>query len=243
MERSSPLLGLLSLSTERDSFEESPLRSEESLAIVKNLYESGAIKADVALAATAASQAGQQLFGDHLLRNLRSGVRDRYRRSWHRCPALVRHVSDDSAAGILSGYCGRQKFQSDGAQSNRRSEIMHFQTWQDTAGNATNITDGDLAFPNLNSGVDPNNGKTGSNIANLFQTNLIMPERTFFVDPSLGPVSITRATSTQQGGAVASVVSFVDDGLFLDPATNKNTGIVNVLMRLAEKADEARRKI
>jgi hypothetical protein len=42
---------------------------------------------------------------------------------------------------------------------------------------------------------------------------------------------------------VASVVSFVDDGLFLDPATNKNTGIVNVLMRLAEKADEARRKI
>lgn len=120
---------------------------------------------------------------------------------------------------------------------------MHFQTWQDTAGNATNITDGDLVFPNLNSGVDPNNGKTESNIANLFQTNLIMPERTFFVDPSLGPVSITRATSTQQGGAVASVVSFVDDGLFLDPATNKNTGIVNVLMRLAEKADEARRKI
>lgn len=76
---------------------------------------------------------------------------------------------------------------------------MHFQTWQDTAGNATNITDGDLAFPNLNSGVDPNNGKTGSNIANLFQTNLIMPERTFFVDPSLGPVSITRTTSAQQG--------------------------------------------
>jgi hypothetical protein len=93
------------------------------------------------------------------------------------------------------------------------SEIMHFQTWQDKAGNATNITDGDLTFPNLNSGVDPNNGKTGSNIADLFQTNLIMPERTFFLNTSLGPVSITRPTSIQHGGAVASVVSFVDDGL------------------------------
>ena len=33
-----------------------------------------------------------------------------------------------------------------------------------------------------------------------------------------------------------------DDGLFLDPASNKNTGIVSVLMRLAEAADEARRR-
>src|ERR1700730_5899711 len=30
------------------------------------------------------------------------------------------------------------------------SEIMHFQTWHDKAGNATNITDGNLTFPNLN---------------------------------------------------------------------------------------------
>jgi hypothetical protein len=59
---------------------------------------------------------------------------------------------------------------------------------------------------------------------------------------NLGPVSIIRPTSTQQGGAVASIVSIVDDGLFLDPATNKNTGIVDVLMRLAEEADEARRR-
>jgi hypothetical protein len=42
---------------------------------------------------------------------------------------------------------------------------------------------------------------------------------------------------------VASVVSFVDDGLFINPATNKNTGIVDVLMRLAEEADEARRQL
>jgi hypothetical protein len=42
---------------------------------------------------------------------------------------------------------------------------------------------------------------------------------------------------------VASVQSFVDDGLFLDPATNKNTGIVQVLLGLAEEADAARRRI
>jgi hypothetical protein len=115
------------------------------------------------------------------------------------------------------------------------SEIMHFQTWHDKAGNATNITDGDLSFPNLN---DPTHTPAQ---ADALQTNLIMPEPTLFLDKGLGPVSILRPTSTEQGGAVASVVSFAEDGLFLDPSTNKNTGIVDVLMRLAEEADEARR--
>lgn len=128
------------------------------------------------------------------------------------------------------------------------SETMHFQTWQDKAGNAPNITDGDLTFPNLNSGVDPNTGATGSigggeTVADLFQTNLIMPEPTFFLNSRLGPVSIIRPTSEAGGGgAVAAVQSFVDDGLFIDPANNKNTGIVAVLMRLAEAADDARRR-
>jgi hypothetical protein len=143
-------------------------------------------------------------------------------------PALAQKVTSLEVLRILLSIGG--------------SEIMHFQTWHDKAGNATNITDGNLTFPNLNSGVDPNNGATGNNIADMFQTNLIMPEPTVFLNPSLGPVSIVRPTSTQQGGAVASVVSFADDGLFLDPATNKNTGIVDVLMRLAEEADEARRR-
>jgi hypothetical protein len=127
------------------------------------------------------------------------------------------------------------------------SEAMHFQTWQDKAGNAPNITDGDLTFPNLNNGVDPNNGKTGSigggeTVADLFQTNLIMPEPTFFLNAKFGPVSIIRPTSEAGGGgAVSAVNSFVEDGLFLDPANNKNSGIVAVLMRLAEAADDARR--
>jgi hypothetical protein len=126
------------------------------------------------------------------------------------------------------------------------SETMHFQVWHDKAGNAPNITDGNLTFPNLNSGVDPTTGATGSigggeTVADQFQTNLIMPEPTFFLESRFGPVAIIRPTSDAQGGAVASVVSFVDDGLFLDPATGKNTGIVAKLMSLAEEADNARR--
>ncbi len=123
------------------------------------------------------------------------------------------------------------------------SETMHFQTWQDKAGNAPNITDGDLTFPNLNSGVDPNTGKSGTAVADLFQTNLIMPEPTFFLNSKFGPVSIIRPTTEGGGGgAVSAVKSFVDDGLFIDPANNKNTGIVAELMRLAEAADDARRR-
>jgi Ferritin-like domain len=140
-------------------------------------------------------------------------------------PALAQKVTDVEVLRVLLSIGG--------------SEIMHFQTWHDKAGNATPLTDGSLTFPDLNKGVDPNTGATGA--ADSFQTNLIMPEPTIFLDPKLGPVSIIRPTSTAQGGAVASVVSFVQDGLFLDPATGKNTGIVAVLMRLAEEADEARR--
>ena len=143
-------------------------------------------------------------------------------------PTLAQKVSNLEVLRILLSIGG--------------SEIAHFQTWQDKAGNATNITDGDLTFPNLNIGVDPNNSSSGNNVADQFQTNLIMPEPTLFLNQKLGPVSIIRPTSTQQGGAVASVQSFVDDGLFLDPATNKNTGIVKVLFNLAEEADAARRR-
>ena len=142
-------------------------------------------------------------------------------------PTLAQKVSNLEVLRILLSIGG--------------SEIAHFQTWHDKAGNATNITDGDLTFPNLNTkAVDPITGAVDTNVADKFQTNLIMPEPTLFLNKSLGPVSIIRPTSTSQGGAVASVVSFAEDGLFLDPAGN-NTGIVDRLMRLAEEADAARR--
>lgn len=124
------------------------------------------------------------------------------------------------------------------------SETMHFQVWHDKAGNAPNITDGNLSFPNLNQGLDPNNpGVTTPDpaVADQFQTNLIMPEPTVFLNRRLGPVAIIRPTAEPNGGAMAAVQSFVDDGLFRIPGTNENTGIVARLRQLAEEADEARR--
>ena len=126
------------------------------------------------------------------------------------------------------------------------SEIMHFQTWHDKAGNAPALTDGNLTFPPLDGSVDPNlpagTPSPQPQTADAFQLNLIMPEPTVFLNPAFGPVSILRPTSDALGGAVASVVSFVQDGLFLVPgSTTQNTGVVEVLMKLAEAADAARR--
>src|ERR1700730_10715106 len=129
------------------------------------------------------------------------------------------------------------------------SETMHFQTWQDKAGNANQgnppltvtdpVNNSTVTFFDLHAAQGETNPESLN--GDTLQANLIMPEPTHFLDPEFGPVAIIRPISTQNGGAVASVVSFVQDGLFIDPATNKNTGIVDVLMRLAEDADEARR--
>jgi len=129
------------------------------------------------------------------------------------------------------------------------SETMHFQVWHDKAGNAPQISDTtqNLSFPDLNSGIDPNTGKNtvdGVPAADLFQTNLIMPEPTIFLNSRFGPVAIIRPTSEAGGGgAVSAVKAFTEDGLFIDPSTGTNTSIVATLMRLAEAADDARRRL
>ncbi len=130
------------------------------------------------------------------------------------------------------------------------SETMHFQTWQDKAGNANQgnspltvtdpVNNSTVTFRDLHVAQGESQNET-DNQGRVLQANLIMPEPTHFLDKNFGPVAIIRPTSTLNGGAVASVQSFANDGLFLDPSTGKNTGIVARLMRLAEEADEARR--
>jgi Ferritin-like domain len=129
------------------------------------------------------------------------------------------------------------------------SETMHFQTWQDKAGNALPLTDVDngpggtgasVTFTDLTKAqgeTDPEslNGDT-------LQANLIMPEPTHFLHQSLGPVAIIRPTSTKNGGAVASVKGFVADGLFLGQKPLNNPAFVQLLLQLAQEADEARRQ-
>ena len=128
------------------------------------------------------------------------------------------------------------------------SETMHFQTWQDKAGNATPLTDFDkknnstVTFTDLKGAQGETNPESLN--GDTLQANLIMPEPTHFLDQKFGPVAIIRPTSTALGGATAAVQAFVKDGLFINPKTNKNdTGIVPVLMRLAEEADAARRQL
>ena len=126
------------------------------------------------------------------------------------------------------------------------SETMHFQTWQDKAGNALPLTDFDkinnssvtfTALSGAQGETDPE-----SFDGDTLQANLIMPEPTHFIENALGPVAIIRPTSTKNGGAVATVHGFVADGLFLGHKPLNKPELVQVLLRLAEEADEARRE-
>jgi hypothetical protein len=130
------------------------------------------------------------------------------------------------------------------------SETMHFQTWQDKAGNALPLTDHDkvnnssVTFTTLATAqgeTDPESLK-----GNTLQANLIMPEPTHFLtnnDRKFPPVAIIRPTSTKNGGAVAAVQSFVDDGLFIGHVVyGKSDGFVELLFKLAREADVARRE-
>jgi hypothetical protein len=125
------------------------------------------------------------------------------------------------------------------------SETMHFQTWQDKAGNALPISDTDngpggtgatVTFSTLSAAQGETNPESLN--GDTLQANLIMPEPTHFIDPNLQPVSIIRPTSTKLGGAVASFQSFVDDGLFIGQPKQ----FFDLLFDLANEADQATRQ-
>ena len=107
------------------------------------------------------------------------------------------------------------------------SEIMHFQTWQDKAGNAPPLTDPTtgLTFPDLNADGE------------LTQTNLIMPEPTVFLDRKFPKVSIIRPTETE-GAAMGAVNALTADGLFI----GQSSEFFATLTGLAKAADAARRR-
>src|SRR6266850_5016348 len=110
------------------------------------------------------------------------------------------------------------------------TEIAHFQTWHDKAGNAPPLTDPtspQLVFPNLNS---PPFGKT------TFQTNLIMPEPCPFLSRTLPVCSIIRPTETN-GAATAAANALIADGLFI----GQSAMFLQLLRDLAADADDAKR--
>jgi hypothetical protein len=113
------------------------------------------------------------------------------------------------------------------------SEIMHFQTWQDKAGNATPLTDFD---PINNSTVTFTNLATGQ--PEKLQANLIMPEPCEFISPNLPPCAIIRPTGPGQLDARGVINSFIEDGLF----RGQSQAFLNLVNSLAREADEAKRE-
>ncbi len=108
------------------------------------------------------------------------------------------------------------------------TETMHFQTWQDKAGNATPVTDPftGLTFQDLTQSTDP-----------LLEANLIMPEPTFFLSRKFPKVSIVSPTNTQ-GAAKGAVAGLKADGLF----RGQSDAFFDLLDELAEAADYAERQ-
>jgi len=128
-------------------------------------------------------------------------------------------------------------------------EIDHFSLWHDKMGNAfaqplaplsDNVTG--LTFLDFNDPANQHNAqlsaadqKAGSQ---MFQTNLIQPEPCQFISPDLPPCSVIRPTLTANGGATATVQSFIADGLFI----GQNSQFLEQLMDLAAEAEAASRQ-
>src|SRR5438128_9265360 len=113
------------------------------------------------------------------------------------------------------------------------SEIMHFQTWQDKAGNATPLTDFD---PINNSRVTFKDLTTGQ--PETLQANLIMPEPCEFISPNLPPCAIIRPTGPGQLDARGAINSFIEDGLF----RGQSSQFMQLITSLARAADAADRE-
>jgi len=113
------------------------------------------------------------------------------------------------------------------------SEIMHFQTWQDKAGNATPLTDFD---PINNSSVTFTDLTT--NQPETLQASLIMPEPCEFISPKLPPCAIIRPSGPGQLDATGVINSFIADGLF----RGQSPQFLQLINSLASAADAAQRE-
>jgi hypothetical protein len=128
-------------------------------------------------------------------------------------PSLAQRVSDKEVLRVLLSI--------------GPTETMHFQTWSDKAGNAPPLTDptNGLVFPDLN--APPFDTED-------FQTNLIMPEPTIFLDRKFPVCSIIRPTETE-GAAMGALKFLTDDGLF----RGQSDAFFAFMTDLAQEADAA----
>jgi hypothetical protein len=132
--------------------------------------------------------------------------------------ALNQKVTDPEVLQITLGIGG--------------DEVAHFLEWVDFAGNGVQapvapFTDSisGLKFPDFFSPLNP-----------LIQPNLIFPVPTEF-KRNLPPVAILRPLTDKLGGAVATIKSFIADGLFI----GQSPQFLKTLHTMAVAADSATR--
>jgi hypothetical protein len=133
-------------------------------------------------------------------------------------PALAQRVTSVEVLRILLSIGG--------------TEIAHFQTWHDKAGNALPLTATDpvtgftVTFRDL---TDPAVGED-------LQANLIMPEPTAFLSRDLPVCSIIRPTATHNA-ATAALQGFINMNVF----HGQSQAFFQFVTQLAQEADNARR--
>jgi hypothetical protein len=117
-------------------------------------------------------------------------------------------------------------------------ETNHFSLWHDKAGNAVaeplaGVVDPvtKLKFPDLN--------ENPPFAPEEFKTNLILPEPTQFISKNLPACSVVRPTLDENGGAVATINSFIADQLF----KGQSEQFFSKVMELAKAADAAKRRV
>ncbi len=121
------------------------------------------------------------------------------------------------------------------------TEIQHFQTWQDKAGNAIpvmNPNTGAVLFPQLPLAPALPNPPDGTDNADPNDTNQIFAAPCEFIAKNLPTCSAIRPISTLEAGATATIAFFTDMGLF----NGQSDAFFDFVLSLAEEADEARRE-
>ena len=110
---------------------------------------------------------------------------------------------------------------------------MHFQTWQDKAGNATEVSDTDpitgafVHFADL----------TAATTSELLKNNLIMPEPCPFLNRKFPICSIIRPTETK-GAAMGAAAALNVHGFF----DGQTPEFFDLIRDLARDADVAKRE-
>jgi len=122
------------------------------------------------------------------------------------------------------------------------TETMHFQTWQDKAGNANTNPNGPPGNPPFTVHDSVNDSDVTFfdlhfSQPETLQANLIMPEPCPFLNRSFPLCSIIRPTETE-GIAMGAANALKSDGLFM----GQTSEFFQLLMDLASDADRARRE-